>query len=80
MTLYLIRHGLAAAGLDDLDLGLAALGQEQAAVTAAALAPDRLAPPPHPRDRREVAEVFEPSVTPEERKAMLKPFMEGRWS
>lgn len=38
MTIYLIRHGLALAGVDDLDPGLAPLGHEQAASTARALA------------------------------------------
>ena len=37
MTIYLIRHGLALAGVDDLDPGLAPLGREQAAATARAL-------------------------------------------
>ncbi len=44
MTLYLIRHGLAAAGLDDLDPGLAPLGHEQASTTAQALVARGLAP------------------------------------
>ena len=35
--LYLVRHGLAAAGVQDLDPGLDAVGHRQAAVTAAAL-------------------------------------------
>ena len=38
MTIYLVRHGLAAAGADDLDPGLAPLGHEQAHAVAAALA------------------------------------------
>ena len=100
MTLYLIRHGLAAAGLDDLDPGLAELGHAQAAATAEALAdldPRRLIVSPlrrtretatplaatfglEPEIRREVAEVFDPSVPPEERKSMIGPFMQGRWS
>jgi len=37
MTLYLVRHGRAATGVDPLDPGLDALGHEQAAVTARAL-------------------------------------------
>lgn len=100
MTLYLIRHGLAAAGLDDLDPGLAPLGREQAAITARALgglSPARLVVSPLRRTRetaepiakafgldaeirQEVAEVFDPSVPPEERKAIIGPFMEGNWS
>lgn len=102
MTLYLVRHGLAAAGLDDLDPGLAPLGHEQAAITAQALAglspaPARLVVSPlrrtretaepiaeafalDPEIREEVAEVFDPSVPPEERKAIIGPFMDGRWS
>lgn len=100
MTLYLIRHGLAAAGLDDLDPGLAPLGREQAAVTARALrklTPSRLVVSPLRRTREtadpiaaafgleaeireEVAEVFDPSLPPEERKAIIGPFMEGVWS
>ncbi len=100
MTLYLIRHGLAAAGLDDLDPGLAPLGHEQAAITARALGrltPSRLVVSPlrrtretadpiaaafglEPEVREEVAEVFDPSLPPEERKAIIGPFMEGVWS
>lgn len=100
MTLYLIRHGLAAAGLDDLDPGLAPLGHEQAAITARALGkltPSRLVVSPlrrtretadpiaaafglEPEVRKEVAEVFDPSLPPEERKAIIGPFMEGVWS
>ena len=37
MTLYLVRHGRAAAGVEDLDPGLDALGHEQAAAVADAL-------------------------------------------
>ncbi len=100
MTLYLIRHGLAAAGLDDLDPGLAPLGHEQAAITARALGrltPSRLIVSPlrrtretadpfaaafglEPEVRGEVAEVFDPTLPPEERKAIIGPFMEGIWS
>ncbi len=100
MTLYLIRHGLAAAGLDDLDPGLAPLGHEQAAITARSLGgatPSRLVVSPlrrtretadpiaeafglEPEIRQEVAEVFDPSVPPEERKAIIGPFMDGHWS
>ena len=100
MTLYLIRHGLAAAGLDDLDPGLAPLGHEQAAITARALGrltPSRLVVSPlrrtretadpiaeafalEPEIRNEVAEVFDPSLPSEERKAIIGPFMDGTWS
>ena len=100
MTLYLIRHGLASAGLDDLDPGLAPLGHEQAAITARALGgltPSRLVVSPlrrtretaepiaealglEPEIRQEVAEVFDPSVSPEERKAIIGPFMQSTWS
>ncbi len=38
LSIYLIRHGLALAGAEDLDPGLAPLGHEQAAATAKALA------------------------------------------
>lgn len=37
MTIYLVRHGLAAAGVADLDPGLAELGHEQARAAAEAL-------------------------------------------
>jgi broad specificity phosphatase PhoE len=37
MTIYLIRHGLALAGAEDLDPGLAPLGHEQAEAAARAL-------------------------------------------
>ncbi len=100
MTLYLIRHGLAAAGLDDLDPGLAPLGREQAQATARALGkltPSRLVVSPLRRTREtaepiaqafgleaeiraEVAEVFDPSLPAEERKAIIGPFMDGVWS
>lgn len=58
MTIYLIRHGLALAGAEDLDPGLAPLGHEQAAATANALAalhPGRLIVSPL-RRTRETAE------------------------
>ncbi len=58
MTIYLIRHGLALAGAEDLDPGLAPLGHEQAAATAKALAalnPGRLIVSPL-RRTRETAE------------------------
>lgn len=100
MTLHLVRHGLAAAGLDDLDPGLAPLGREQAQAAANALAhlrPARFAVSPlrrtretadpfarafgmEPEVRVEVAEVFDPDLPPAERKAIIGPFMEGRWS
>lgn len=41
MTLYLVRHGLASAGVGDLDPGLAQLGHQQARATAVALKPVR---------------------------------------
>jgi broad specificity phosphatase PhoE len=37
MTIYLVRHGLAAAGVEDLDPGLSEIGHEQARATADAL-------------------------------------------
>ena len=100
MKLYLIRHGLAAAGLDDLDPGLAPLGHEQAEIAARALGhltPVRLVVSPlrrtretaepiakafelEPEIRAEVAEVFDPTLPPEERKAIIGPFMDGTWS
>lgn len=43
MTMYLIRHGQAAAGSEDLDPGLAAIGHRQALATADALAGMRVA-------------------------------------
>lgn len=100
MSLILIRHGLAAAGIDDLDPGLDAVGQEQARATAevfrgtnvgrlvvsplrrtretAAPLADVLGLKPEIRD--EVAEVFDPAMPPDERKAMIGPFMAGRWT
>ncbi len=100
MTLYLIRHGLASAGLDDLDPGLAPLGHQQALLTAETLkhlAPARLIVSPlrrtretanpltevfglDPEIRHEVAEVFDPSLSPKERKKIIGPFMDGHWS
>ena len=100
MTLHLIRHGLAAAGLDDLDPGLAPLGHEQAEITAQALGgltPTRLVVSPLRRTREtaepiakkfgleaeireEVAEVFDRTLPAEERKAIIGPFMDGKWS
>lgn len=98
--LYLVRHGLAAAGVQDLDPGLDAVGHRQAAVTAVALnrpSVARLVVSPlrrtretaapiaallgHPAETRvEVAEVFDPSLPPADRQAMIGPFMAGRWS
>ena len=42
MTIYLVRHGLAAAGVEDLDPGLSEIGHEQARTTAEALRDVRL--------------------------------------
>jgi probable phosphoglycerate mutase len=100
MTIYLIRHGLAAAGVDDLDPGLAPLGHEQAAAAARAMAGSnarRLFVSPlrrtretaipiaatlglTPEIRDEVAEVFDPSWSVEERRSMIGPFMAGKWA
>lgn len=100
MTIYLIRHGLAAAGVDGLDPGLAPLGHEQAAATARALAglkAHRLIVSPLRRTREtaepiattlaltaevraEVAEVFNPEMTVDERRSMIGPFMAGNWT
>lgn len=100
MALYLVRHGLAAAGVDDLDPGLADLGHAQAEATARALAATsagRLVVSPLrrtretadpvaralglvPEIREEVGEVFDPAMSPEERRAMIRPFMAGHWS
>lgn len=100
MTLYLIRHGLASAGLDDLDPGLAPLGHQQSALTAQTLKhlmPSRLIVSPlrrtretasplaevfglNPEIRHEVAEVFDPCLSPKERQALIGPFMDGFWS
>ena len=100
MTLYLVRHGQAAAGLEDHDPGLSEVGRAQAELTAAALAPHpiaRLVVSPLRRTRetaeplaralalrpelwREVAEVFEPGMSTEERRTMIGPLMAGRWS
>ncbi len=100
MTLYLVRHGLAAAGVADLDPGLAELGHEQARAAATALRginAVRLVVSPlkrtretaepiagalslAPEIRKEVAEVFDPSMPSEQRSAMIGPFMAGRWA
>lgn len=99
MTLYLVRHGQAAAGIEDRDPGLSELGRAQAERTAAALADRpiaRLVVSPLRRTREtaeplakrfallpelrsEVAEVFDPSMSIEERRAMIGPLMAGRW-
>lgn len=100
VALYLIRHGLAAAGIEAMDPGLDEVGRRQAAFTAEALAgvkARRLVVSPlrrtretaeplaqrlglEPELRDEVAEVFNPAMPPEERRAMLGPFMASRWS
>ncbi len=100
MTIFLVRHGRAEAGVEDLDPGLDDLGREQALAVARALrAPgaQRLVVSPlrrtretaepiatalgvEPELRAEVAEVFDPSMPVDERRAMLGPFMAGRWS
>jgi len=101
VTIYLVRHGLAMAGVEDLDLdpGLADPGHEQARATADALRQlrvarlvvsplrrtretaipiaQRLALEPEFRD--EVAEVFDPRMEADARRAMIGPFMAGRW-
>jgi broad specificity phosphatase PhoE len=99
-TVYLLRHGLAAAGLDDLDPGLAPLGHEQAAATAVwfrGVCTGQLVVSPLRRTRetaapiatelslaaeirREVSEVFDPSLPVSERQASIGPLMAGRWS
>lgn len=100
MPLILIRHGLAAAGVDDLDPGLDPIGRRQAEATAAFLRGSnvgRLVVSPlrrtretaaplaevfglPPELREEVAEVFDPAMPAAERKAMIGPFMGGRWT
>jgi len=100
MAIFLVRHGLAAAGVDDLDPGLDPVGHAQAAATAEALratnvrrlvvsplrrtretaAPIAAALGLDPEIREEVAEVFDPAMPPDERKAMIGPFMAGRWT
>jgi len=100
VTIYLIRHGLAAAGADDLDPGLAELGHEQARAAAKGLigvtlprlvvsplrrtretaAPIAEALGVIPEIRDEVAEVFDPSMPSGQRKAMIGPFMAGKWA
>lgn len=100
MTIYLIRHGLAAAGAEDLDPGLDPVGHAQAAATADAFRGRdiaRLVVSPLRRTqetavpiaeavgvagetRVEVAEVFDPTMPPAERRQMIGPFMAGTWS
>ena len=100
MTIYLVRHGLAMAGVEDPDPGLADLGHEQAQATADALRERhvvRLVVSPlrrtretaipiaqtlalEPEFRDEVAEVFDPRMEAGARRAMIGPFMAGRWS
>jgi broad specificity phosphatase PhoE len=99
VALYLVRHGLAAAGVEDPDPGLSEVGRRQAELTAEALAGNsfvRLVVSPlrrtretaepaarrlglAPEVRREVAEVFDPAMPPEQRRAMIAPFMASRW-
>lgn len=98
--LFLVRHGLAAAGVEDPDPGLSDVGRRQAELAAEALVGTpflRLVVSPlrrtretaepaarrlglHPELRREVAEVFDPAMPAEARRAMIGPFMASRWS
>lgn len=100
MTLYLVRHGRAAAGVEDLDPGLDAVGTSQAEHAARALAKSkatRLVCSPLRRAREtaapisrelgleleireEIAEVFDPEMSPVQRRDMLIPFLSGVWS
>lgn len=100
MTIWLVRHGQAAAGMEELDPGLTETGHRQAAAAAAALtgapavrlvvsplrrtretaAPIAAALGLAPEIRHEVAEVFDPEVTVEERQANIGPLMAGTWS
>jgi probable phosphoglycerate mutase len=100
VTIYLVRHGQASSGIDDLDPGLSDIGRAQAAAAAAALAPlgpTRLVVSPLRRTREtaepiatalglvpelrsEVSEVFAPDMPADERRAMIGPFLDGRWS
>jgi broad specificity phosphatase PhoE len=103
VTIYLVRHGLAAAGTEDLDPGLAPLGYEQARAAAGALQAMvgrrgvRVEVSPLRRTRetagpicealgatarlcQEVSEVFDPSWPVDRRRAMIGPFLAGRWS
>lgn len=100
MTLYLVRHGRAAAGVEDLDPGLDDAGYAQTKATAAFFAGrnvSRLVVSPLRRTRETadpiasalglvaevrdgVAEVFDPTMSSEERRAMIVPFMAGNWA
>ena len=100
MTLYLVRHGRATAGVEALDPGLDPVGHSQASRVATALSDrgiTRLVCSPLRRARetmmplrealgiepvvaREVAEVFDPSLEVDARRAMLGPFLSGVWS
>lgn len=100
MTLYLVRHGRAMAGVEELDPGLDPVGRNQAEHAALALVKSgatRIVCSPLRRAREtaqpiekalglvaeirdEISEVFDPSMTPEERRSMLIPFLSGLWS
>jgi len=100
MTIFLVRHGRAEAGVEDLDPGLDDLGKAQAVAAAEGLRGNsvgRLIVSPlrrtietaepiasaleiEPEVRVEVAEVFDPTMPVDERRAMLGPFMAGLWS
>jgi broad specificity phosphatase PhoE len=100
MTLYLVRHGRAFAGIEELDPGLDDVGLSQAEHVAAALTKSgakRLVCSPLRRAREtaapiasalgltleirdEITEVFDPSMTPNARSAMLGVFLSGLWS
>jgi broad specificity phosphatase PhoE len=100
MTLYLVRHGRAAAGVEQLDPGLDDVGKSQAEHVAAALrdrgarrlvssplrraretaAPIAAALGLVPEIREEVSEVFDPTMTTSDRRAMLVPLLSGLWS
>lgn len=100
MTIFLVRHGRAAASVEDRDPGLDDIGRAQAAAAAEALrgkparrlvvsplrrtretaAPIAVALGLQPEVRDEVAEVFDPTMPVDERRAMIGPFMAGRWS
>ncbi len=100
MTIYLVRHGRAAAGVEELDPGLDAVGHSQAEHAAQALSGltiERLVCSPLRRTREtaapiaaalgldveireEVSEVFEPTLSAKNRRAMLGAFLSGLWS
>ena len=100
MTLFLVRHGRASAGVEELDPGLDDIGRSQAAHAATALkkvGAVRIVSSPLRRTREtaapialelglpieiceDVAEVFVPTATPEERGAQLGPLLSGLWS